>query len=84
MLKFSAEVIRDKLYAGALPHDDPVRLRPGIGSGEACSACGQPILPAQTEVEPQWDDGRPIIVLHMGCLGLWQAERRRRDDRPPE
>jgi len=76
-MKLSAEVVREKLEAGTLPHDDPDRLWPRNGSGKACSACGHPILPAQTEFEPEWDDNRPIVVFHIGCLGLWQAERRR-------
>ena len=77
MLKLSTEVIREKLDAGTLPHDEPVRFLPGIGSGEPCSACGHPILQAQTAFEPQWDDDRPIVVFHIGCFGLWQVERRR-------
>jgi hypothetical protein len=77
VLKLSAELIREKLDAGTLPHDDPERFWPRNGSGKACSACGHPILPAQTEFEPEWEDNRPIVVFHIGCLGLWQAERRR-------
>ena len=77
MLKLTAEVIREKLDAGTLPHDEPVRFLPGIGTGTACSACGQPILRAQTAFEPQWNDDRPIVVFHIECFGLWQAERHR-------
>jgi hypothetical protein len=83
VLKSLAEVIREKLDAGTLPHDEPVLIWPGIGSGKACSACGHPILRAQTELVPQWNDDRPIVVFHLECHGHWHAERRlRRYQRP--
>lgn len=76
MLKFLADVVRDKLDAGTLPYDDPVKLCAGQGSGQPCAVCEQPILRAEVEYEPQYD-GRPAIHLHTGCHGLWEAERNR-------
>jgi hypothetical protein len=76
--KSLAEIVRDKLDAAVLPVDRPVKLWAGLGTGELCTVCERPILPAQAEYEPQYDDGRPTIRLHMGCYGLWQTELIRR------
>jgi len=77
-----ARIIRSKLEDGTLPHEEPNRLRASIGSGELCTACERPIPPSQTEYEPQYHS-RATIRLHLGCYGLWDAERRRRDDELP-
>jgi len=74
-----ARIIRSKLEDGTLPCEEPNRLRAGIGSGEPCTACERPIPPSQTEYEPQYNN-RATIRLHLGCHGLWEAERRRRRD----
>jgi hypothetical protein len=76
--KSLAEIVRDKLDAAVLRVDRPVKLWAGLGTGELCIACERPILPAQTEYELQYDDGRPTIRLHVGCYGLWQSELIRR------
>jgi len=78
MSKSLAEIVRDKVDSGVLPLDAPVKLWAGLGSGQRCSVCEQPILAAQAEYEPQYDDGRAVIRFHAGCHGLWEAERRRR------
>ena len=75
--KSLADLVRDKLDAGTLPHESPVKMWAGNGRGAPCTACDEPILRAQVEYEPQYD-GRAPIRLHVGCHGLWQAERRRR------
>ena len=72
-----ADLVRDKLDAGTLPHESPVKMWAGNGRGAPCTACDEPILRAQVEYEPQYD-GRAPIRLHVGCHGLWQDERRRR------
>ena len=72
--KSLADLVRDKLDAGTLPRESPVKLWAGKGRGTACT---EPILKAQVEYEPQYD-GRAPIRLHVGCHGLWQAERRLR------
>ena len=72
------EKVRDKLDAGVLPHDDPLKLwAGGIGSGKPCTACEKPILPSQTEYEIEYYDDRPAIRLHVGCHTVWEAERKR-------
>ena len=75
--KSLADLVRDKLDAGTLPHESPVKMWAGRGSSQPCTACEQPILKAQVEYEPQYD-GRAPIRLHVDCHGLWQAERRLR------
>ena len=73
-----AEIIRDKLNAGVLPHDDGMKLWAcGIGSGKACTACEQPILPSQAEYEIAYYDERPAIRFHVLCHSAWEAERKR-------
>jgi len=77
-------MVRQKLEVGTLPYDDPATLLAGTGSGRACSVCGHPILPSQTEVQPRYDDKRPVLVFHIVCHGLWDAERRVRRYRQPD
>jgi len=69
--------IRDRVAASVLPLDRPVKMWAGYGQGLPCSGCDELILPAQVEYEfPAVDDR--IIRFHLGCAGLWEAERRRR------
>ena len=77
MPKSPADMVRDKIEAGTLPLDRPTKLWAGHGSGKPCASCEQPIPPSQVEYEPQYDESPPIR-LHVGCHGLWEAERRRR------
>jgi hypothetical protein len=78
--KSLAILVRQKLDDGTLPHDPPVRLWAGQGRGGPCAACGQPIVSTQLEYEPEYTDARTAIRLHLGCHGVWEAERRRRGD----
>lgn len=73
-----SDIVREKIDAGVLPLDSPVKLWAGLGSGKLCTLCEQAIHPGQPEYEPQYADGRRVILLHAGCHGLWEAERRRR------
>ncbi len=75
-----ARIIRSKMADGTLPHDDPTTMRVGIGSAALCTACDSPILPSQPEYEVQYDSKCATIRLHVGCHGLWRAERDRRPD----
>jgi len=77
------DVVRDLLDAGTLPHEKPVKLWAGQGSDRPCTVCEKPILRVQVEYEPQYD-GRPPIRLHVGCHGLWEAERRLRGYLPDD
>jgi hypothetical protein len=72
-----AEIVRRKLHAGTLPHEQPLKLWANVGSGKPCTACDAPIVPSQTEYEAQYYDGRPPIFLHVACHQLWEVERNR-------
>jgi hypothetical protein len=72
-----ADQIRDKLDAGLLPRALPEKMWTGYGQGNPCDGCGQPIFPAQIEYESVPDSG-DVTRLHIGCLGMWVAELRRR------
>jgi hypothetical protein len=73
-----AAMVREKLHAGALPLDQPLKVWAGIGGGEPCTVCEKPILGAQTQYEAEYYDERPAFRFHVGCHGLWEDERRRR------
>jgi hypothetical protein len=68
--------VRSKLLSGALPRGEPVKTWAGYGRGEPCMACDAPILPAQVAYEMDMADGSKV-PMHMGCHGLWVAERTR-------
>jgi hypothetical protein len=70
-------MIREKMDLGVLPSDHPSKMYAGHGTGEPCAGCETPILRAQVEYEFETPDGR-AIRFHLGCAGLWEAERRRR------
>jgi hypothetical protein len=72
-----ADTIREKFAAGHLPREDHIKLWADCGGGRLCVACEQTILPTQTEHELEFADGRRI-QMHLGCAGLYEAERRRR------
>jgi hypothetical protein len=51
----------------------------GYGHGTRCDGCGQSIQPAQVECEVRMDqDSDRVLRLHIGCMGMWLAELRRR------
>jgi len=75
--KSLSSAIRDKIDAGVLPADVPVKLWIGSGTGKRCIVCGQRILTDQTEYEPQYGDHCIVIRLDARCHRIWQAERRR-------
>jgi hypothetical protein len=72
-----AEQIRDKLDAGMLPRVLPEKMWTGYGHGIPCNGCSLPIHPAQIEYHFLVDSG-DVFRLHIGCLGMWIAELRRR------
>jgi hypothetical protein len=69
----TAEKVREKLKTGRLPTFKPEKLYGGHGGGLLCSACDQPILPAQIQYEFDVPDGG-TFRFHVGCLGLWEGE----------
>ena len=80
MPKSLAALVREKVDAGVLPLDTPMKIWICLGNGRLCAVCGRAIL--FTEYEPQYNDSRAAIRFHAGCHGLWEAERRRRGDLP--
>jgi hypothetical protein len=74
--------IRLKIESGELPGTRPPKLWGGFGHFEDCSACAGPIFPAQIRYEFGIDED--VVRLHIGCFGLWDAERRRRGCDPEE
>jgi hypothetical protein len=72
-----ADQILDKLDAGVLPRVLPEKMWTGYGCGNPCNGCSQPIYPAQIEYHFPLDSG-DVLRLHIGCLGMWLAELRRR------
>ena len=78
-----ADMIRTKLDAGTLPLHAPIKLWAGIGTGEPCSGCEQPILESEPEYEPQYDDVHPAIRFHAGCHNVWDEARQQRGHERP-
>src|SRR5262249_867388 len=77
-----AELIRNKIEAGTLPRDTPVRLRAGKGTGSPCAACGEPIPSSGPQYEPEYHDARPALRFHGSCYSTWDVERNyKRGDR---
>ena len=72
-----ADTIREKLDAGRLPRGDHIKRWVGYGRNRPCAACERVILVAQVEHELAFADGR-VVSMHIGCAGLYEAERRRR------
>ena len=68
-----ADRIRLKLDVRLLPHRRPEKLYGGHGHGQPCSACDEPIFPAQIQYECDVLD-HGTFRFHVGCLGLWEAE----------
>ena len=71
-----ADLIRWKLDEHRLPHEDPGKVRAGYGSLAPCDACESEIFPAH--VEYSFTINHVFYRLHIGCFGLWEAERIRR------
>lgn len=71
------EKVRQRLEAGALPRSMASKMFAGPGSERACDACDQHIAANQIEYEFDAPDGR-VVRFHLGCAGVWEAERRKR------
>ena len=67
-------LIRDKIVAGTLPADRPVKTWAGYGTGKTCNACDLSTTKADIEYEADLADGR-TFVFHQPCLTLWHQER---------
>jgi hypothetical protein len=72
-----ANQIRAKVDAGVLPATQSTLTVWGShGALQPCSACGEPILPAQIcyAIEPESAAPR----FHIGCYWIWVGEVKRR------
>jgi hypothetical protein len=78
--------VLDAITAGRLRLDAPTKMYAGFGGGRTCDGCGEVIDSTQVEHEAYYENGRDgasageALHLHLGCAGLWDAERRRRQD----
>ena len=78
------DVIRHKLYGGALPTTPPRdKIYARYGSGAECDACGDPIQARQVEYELNYPDEHRTFRLHLDCADLWDAVRATRGLNPP-
>jgi hypothetical protein len=73
-----SDVILRKLDSGELPASLPSRMTTGSGSGAPCDACGGRIQSHQIEYEWGYPGQSRVFRMHLGCVGLWQALRRKR------
>jgi hypothetical protein len=71
-----ADKICDKLDAGVLPGVLPEKMWAGYGQRNPCDGCSEPIHPAQIEYE--FLNSGDMVRFHIGCMGMWLAELRRR------
>jgi hypothetical protein len=71
-----ADQIRHKLDADVLPRVLPEKMWTGYGQGNPCDGCGELIHPAQIEYE--FLNSGDVVRFHIGCMGMWLAELRRR------
>jgi hypothetical protein len=69
--------ILQAIDSGRLRPDQPLKMYAGYGEGRECAGCGEVIDRKQVEWEATYEDGQSYR-LHLGCAGLWEADRRRR------
>lgn len=72
------DFIRRKVDAGQLPKKKADKVWQTHGTLVPCDACGARVLPAQVEYSFTIDE--KFFRFHVGCYGLWEAERRRRGE----
>jgi hypothetical protein len=73
-----SDVILRKLDSGELPTSLPSKMITGSGSGAPCDACGGRIQSHQIEYEWSYPDQSRVFRMYLGCVGLWEALRRKR------
>jgi hypothetical protein len=61
-------LIQSKLADGRLPHKIPPRISGGIGYGQMCNACDEPITKEQMGLE---DIGQNALHFHVSCFNIW-------------
>lgn len=67
-------LIRQKIIAGVLPGDPPLRVWAGMGNGRRCGACEEVIKGNETEMELELSGARQSVRLHRGCFTIWREE----------
>lgn len=82
------EAARQAIRAGKLPPRRPERTWGGTGSGCPCTICGQPVTPAEVEIELEFagDDGGRTgdgFHVHVRCLSAWELELDRLQEAAP-
>ena len=68
-----AVVVRQKLFFGTLPRDEPTKMWVGKGSGSLCDVCDQPITSTEIEYEPDFSDRR-VFRFHLNCIEVWHQQ----------
>jgi hypothetical protein len=67
-------MIHDKLADGRLPHNFIPRIGGGLGNGETCDACAEPVTKAQVLMEGLSGKDRGV-QFHATCFHVWDATR---------
>jgi hypothetical protein len=67
-------IIHQKVAAGVLPKDTPVRMWAGYGTGKVCDACDLSTKKKDVEYDVDMADGR-TFSFHQLCITLWHQER---------
>jgi|RhiMetdeSRZDD1v2_1073273.scaffolds.fasta_scaffold203631_4 hypothetical protein len=68
--------VQQKIAAGVLPTDKPMKMWVGNGTGKSCDACDLVVTPADIEYETDLPSGR-TLRFHQPCLAVWHEERTR-------
>jgi hypothetical protein len=66
--------VRNKIAAGALPSEPPMKLWAGPGTDLRCAACDLSITAADIEDETE-HSGRRVLRFHQACFTAWDAQR---------
>jgi len=68
-------MIQDKVADGRLPHHYIPRVGGGLGNGETCDACAEPVTKAQVLMEGLSGNARRGVKFHGACFYVWDATR---------
>src|SRR5205823_9570881 len=69
-----SDLMKQKIDDGTLPISDPTtKVYAGYGRGFRCAVCDKTIVPALVEYEFEMEGHS--FFFHLGCYGLWEAER---------
>ncbi len=66
-----AAVILDKIAAGLLPRETPLKVWAGRGRGRVCDGCERQITADEVEHELDFSGGR-TLRLHAACSDIWR------------